>query len=683
MKNLVLTFLLCAAASAGFAGTNELKSQLQRGLLEEEVNRNFKAALEAYQRGLASYDADRALAATTLFRIAETHRKLGQTNEARAHYERLLREFADQTELTAVARKQTELAGAPPVQVAAPADPYQPATPEEAEELARLRIMARNSPDLLNAPMASESSPFKPKVPPLHHAAAKGHLSAVKFLLDSGARVNQPIGTRGATPLHTAVFFGRKTIAELLISRGADVNVMTDAAQIPGSGMQGTPLHMAAAQGFTAIAEMLLEKGADIEGGQAESTPLHEAVSTGRAEMVRLLLSRGANVNARYRASSAPTVANHPLGATPLHFAASNGFEDLINLLLENGAEVNAVSSTGATPLYFALSYGHAGASLVLLQNGPNPNLLVKEPFGPPRSPLHLLFQNFSANTPAGKAIFSLPASQVFEALLKQGADPNIPMTDGQTPLCMAIGRRFEESIISRLLEHNADANQACAERTPLAIAVQMNLPRSVKLLVEHGADPNRRIFPNLPAARPGDVRGPYSQLEMLPIIYAARIGAQEALEALIEAGAEINAKDGDAATALHQAVENRQLKTMEWLIANGADVNAKDVWGRTPLAYILSIPGHSHPGSAEQRIKTLLEKHGAISGNPAPPPPSVEAAPAAVPQRPALRQIPDRSLKFPAATPGATPNLPPPSSIPVPPPNGAPEEEGGPPPNS
>src|SRR2546421_6768191 len=86
------------------AATNDLSSALQRGLFEEEANHNLDAAIQAYQSVINQYDKDRKLAATAIFRLGESYRKQGKTNEAVAQYERVLREFPDQPDLLPVSR---------------------------------------------------------------------------------------------------------------------------------------------------------------------------------------------------------------------------------------------------------------------------------------------------------------------------------------------------------------------------------------------------------------------------------------------------------------------------------------------------------------------------------------------------------------------------------------------------
>lgn len=72
----------------------------------EEVQGDLKAAIAQYQQVVAT--GNRALAAQALLRIAACYEKLGNA-EARTVYERVVREYADQTGSAAVA--QARLSG--------------------------------------------------------------------------------------------------------------------------------------------------------------------------------------------------------------------------------------------------------------------------------------------------------------------------------------------------------------------------------------------------------------------------------------------------------------------------------------------------------------------------------------------------------------------------------------------
>src|SRR5579863_2417039 len=102
----VMIFCAMATMEVGtiVAATNDVSGLLQTGLLEEEANHNLQAAITAYQAVITQTEKDRQFEATAIFRLGECYRKLGQTNEANAQYERILNEFADQTELAALDR---------------------------------------------------------------------------------------------------------------------------------------------------------------------------------------------------------------------------------------------------------------------------------------------------------------------------------------------------------------------------------------------------------------------------------------------------------------------------------------------------------------------------------------------------------------------------------------------------
>src|SRR5690349_10430986 len=86
-------------AAPADAATEDSTAVLQKGLFEEEANHDLNAAIQAYQSVIQKFDRDRKLAATAVFRLGECYRKQGNTNDANAQYERIIREFSDQTPL--------------------------------------------------------------------------------------------------------------------------------------------------------------------------------------------------------------------------------------------------------------------------------------------------------------------------------------------------------------------------------------------------------------------------------------------------------------------------------------------------------------------------------------------------------------------------------------------------------
>ena len=122
----------------------------------------------------------------------------------------------------------------------------------------------------------------------LFDAVDKGNIEGVKTQLASGADVNVH-GSVGF-PLNRAALFGHKSIIELLISKGADVNVKDPQG--------GTPLHSVAFDGHKKMAELLIEKGADLNVRNGwKATPLDEAIAGSKIDLVELLIQKGADIN--------------------------------------------------------------------------------------------------------------------------------------------------------------------------------------------------------------------------------------------------------------------------------------------------------------------------------------------------------------------------------------------------
>ena len=95
-------------------------------------------------------------------------------------------------------------------------------------------VPAQPSPSALEAePDQPVSETVKPEPPTakapdisMHKAAEAGNITAIKQHLDAGADVNATHD--GWTPLHYAASAGHKEVAELLIAKGAAVNVKND-----------------------------------------------------------------------------------------------------------------------------------------------------------------------------------------------------------------------------------------------------------------------------------------------------------------------------------------------------------------------------------------------------------------------------------------------------------------------
>jgi uncharacterized protein len=126
----------------------------------------------------------------------------------------------------------------------------------------------------------------------LFEASALGLGDRVSALLEQDPAAVHSYSHDGWTPLHLAAFFGHEAAARLLIAGGADVNARSRSERFARS---NTPLHAAAANRQTAVAELLVTHGADVNARDGSGfTPLGLAASNKNDLMVIMLLERGA-----------------------------------------------------------------------------------------------------------------------------------------------------------------------------------------------------------------------------------------------------------------------------------------------------------------------------------------------------------------------------------------------------
>ena len=92
------------------------------------------------------------------------------------------------------------------------------------------------------------------------------------------------------------------------------------------------------------------------------------------------------------------------------------------------------------------------------------------------------------------------------------------------------------------------------------------------------------------------------------PIHDAAESGDLAGVQAELDKGADVNAKDYRVMTPLHYAAANGHKEIAELLIEKGADVKAKDEGGKTPLDVAIQFK--------ELEITNLLRVIGGKTGD-------------------------------------------------------------------
>jgi ankyrin repeat protein len=133
----------------------------------------------------------------------------------------------------------------------------------------------------------------------------------------------------------------------MLLDRGADVNAQ--------GGRYGSALQAASSEGHDKIVQLLLDKGADVNVN-AMFLALRENLTT----IVPLLLP--------YLAEDMVFEKDAEYGKTLLHWAAELGYRDLTTRCLDLGAEVDATDKYGKTALHYAADNGHLEIVQILIQ---------------------------------------------------------------------------------------------------------------------------------------------------------------------------------------------------------------------------------------------------------------------------------------------------------------------------
>ncbi len=152
--------------------------------------------------------------------------------------------------------------------------------------------------------------------------------------------------------------------------------------------------------------------------------------------------------------------------------------------------------------------------------------------------------------------------------LIARGADVNQRDRDGWTPLMQA-GYCDDAADVKVLKEHGGDPNALSPQNyTALGIATQYGKNAAALALVEAGADPARPIG-----------EGGYT-----PLMLATANHAQPLVEALLKKGADVNARNSGGVTALMIAAANGRAELVELLVRAGADVQAQSERGDTAL---------------------------------------------------------------------------------------------------
>jgi uncharacterized protein len=260
---------------------------------------------------------------------------------------------------------------------------------------------------------------------------------------------------------------------------------------------------------------------------QTPKDSLAHLIQTGNRKAALDKIRAGADVNE-----------TQPDGTRPIHWAVYRVDYELIDALLAKKAQVNIKNEFGSSPIAEAAKLGDA---------------------------------------------------RIVKALLQAGAEPEGADEDGQTALMLAI-KTGELPAVEMLVKAGANVNavEKFHHQTPLmwAVTAPKNGGAMSRLLLSKDANVKpRSLYSDWPSQITSEPRAQYRPTGGLTaLLYAARDGCFDCVDALLGAGANPNVPTPEGVTALMIALDNDHNDVARLLLERGANPGVWDWWGRTAL---------------------------------------------------------------------------------------------------
>ena len=474
-----------------------------------------------------------------------------------------------------------------------------------------------------------------------------------KLLIERGHGINLKNSTNNAIPLFLSIENKNDEITELLIKKGANL-------QIKDNKMGFTPLNMAIiSNNSTEVCNLLIERGAslinldtDAYAGYERYSVLFTAITSQNFDVCKLLIEKGVSVNQTKRDGETPL-----LESLDWYF---NGKINICKLLIENGANVNVkipnsnASHGGYTPLLLIISKESLPLNdkydicKLLIEKGANVNVNCKGTTN---------YGNEYTFTPLSLA-FEMNNTKIFQLLIDHGAlfgknDVRVDEVDylnrnsflteavinGYTELfeqiltillnkglkvdfyyllINAIQNQRTEIVLKILIHDNFNITTEQRNHALTVVKYRNKIHELLRLDKKQILDKIKfnKNKKNLINSRLMKKNSELSQTTSS--IYEKKFGNKEFnktdnlisslkikdiknCKELIANGTDLNIKDNDGKTALMYASEFSN-EIFELLIKSGADLNLKDNKGRTILMIVLD---KLHP---VEKTKLLIE---------------------------------------------------------------------------
>jgi ankyrin repeat protein len=232
--------------------------------------------------------------------------------------------------------------------------------------------------------------------------------------------------------------------------------------------------------------------------------------------------------------------------------------------------------------------------------------------------------------------------ARLIELLLDAGADANVATTLKMTPIMMAAAAGSVDAI-KLLVIRGADVNamEATYGQTALMFAAALNRPEAIEVLIELGARTSGATKVRMPPAPRGRGAAPAGQAAttpatttpspdqlpagnpeepreaqepmggLTPLLYAVRQGHREAVQVLLDRGADINQLSADKTSPLMMAVINGRFDLAMYLLERGADPKIATMAGGTPLYRVVDLQWapksfYPQPSTKQEKVSYL-----------------------------------------------------------------------------
>ena len=430
----------------------------------------------------------------------------------------------------------------------------------------------------------------------LHWAAHWNDLESFTLLLRAGANA-KAVNRYGATPLSEAAALGNAAMIEALLKAGADPNTLTTA---DGE----TVLMTAARAGQVDAVQVLVEHGADVNAREnyRGQTALMWAAAERHPQVVKLLLDHGADWkvvsfdrnNEIPKLSAASSITPMARGGlTALLFAAREGDIDSARWMLDAGVDINQMDVDNTHALTVSLMNKQYTFAKFLLDRGANPNLADVKGRAALYAAIDMRNEDYSA-MPSRKDDDPLPSTEIVQALLDHGANPNAALTRNLP------GRSGMDSGDTALGPGT----------TPLMRAARSGDAEVMRMLLKKGADPKRQTEAGNDA-----------------LLFAAGVGyrdknthgdeagALEAVKLLLAQGLDLQRANTRGETALHGAAYRGADSIVAYLVAQGARLDDKTKPGLTVLDYAMGKSITSQLPVPHDSTVALIRKLGGREG--------------------------------------------------------------------